>query len=44
LLVVRARMAERRDIQKAVAMFPVPPPILMNGVSRQLARHARRPG
>jgi Mrp family chromosome partitioning ATPase len=44
LLVVRARMAERRDIEKAVAMFAVPPPILMNGVTRRRARTARRPG
>ena len=32
LLVVRAGVAEMRDIKKAAAMFDVPPPILMNGV------------
>jgi Mrp family chromosome partitioning ATPase len=40
LLVVRAGAAELRDIKKAVAMFAVPPPILMNGVA---PRHARAP-
>ena len=32
LLVVRAGVAERRDLEKAVSMFDVPPPVLMNGV------------
>jgi Mrp family chromosome partitioning ATPase len=42
LLVVRAGAAELHDIEKAVAMFDVPPPILMNGVSPRRARTARR--
>lgn len=42
LLVVRAGAVERRDIEKAVAMFDAPPPILMNGVSRPRAHRARR--
>ncbi len=44
LLVVRAGMAERRDLEKAVSMFDVPPPILMNGVSPRRAQAARRRG
>ncbi len=42
LLVVRAGVAERRDLEKAVSMFDVPPPVLMNGVSPQRAQTARR--
>jgi Mrp family chromosome partitioning ATPase len=42
LLVVRAGATERHDIEKAVAMFDVPPPILMNGVSARHAKGARR--
>jgi Mrp family chromosome partitioning ATPase len=42
LLVVRAGGAELRDIRRAVAMFEVPPPILMNGVSTGRAQTARR--
>jgi Mrp family chromosome partitioning ATPase len=42
VLVVRAGAAELRDIKKAVAMFDVPPPILMNGVSPRRAQTARR--
>jgi Mrp family chromosome partitioning ATPase len=42
VLVVRAGAAELRDIKKAVAMFHVPPPILMNGVSPRRAQTARR--
>jgi Mrp family chromosome partitioning ATPase len=42
VLVVRAGAAELRDIKKAVAMFDVPPPILMNGVSPRNAHTARR--
>ena len=42
VLVVRAGAAERRDIEKAVTMFEVPPPILMNGVSPRRAQTARR--
>ena len=42
LLVVRAGAAERRDIEKAVAMFDSPPPVLMNGVSPRRAQTARR--
>jgi Mrp family chromosome partitioning ATPase len=42
LLVVRAGATERHDIEKAVAMFDVPPPILMNGVSPRHAKGARR--
>jgi Mrp family chromosome partitioning ATPase len=43
LLVVRAGAVERRDIEKAVAMFDAPPPILMNGVSPRRAHQGRRP-
>jgi Mrp family chromosome partitioning ATPase len=42
LLVVRAGAAERRDIEKAVAMFDVPPPVLMNGVSPRRTHTTRR--
>jgi Mrp family chromosome partitioning ATPase len=42
LLVVRAGAAERHDIEKAVAMFDAPPPVLMNGVSPRRAHAARR--
>jgi Mrp family chromosome partitioning ATPase len=42
LLVVRAGAAERHEIEKAVAMFDVPPPVLMNGVSPRRAHTARR--
>jgi Mrp family chromosome partitioning ATPase len=42
LLVVRAGATERHDIEKAVAMFDVPPPVLMNGVSPRHAKGARR--
>jgi Mrp family chromosome partitioning ATPase len=42
LLVVRAGAAERHDIEKAVAMFDAPPPVLMNGVSARRAHTARR--
>ncbi len=42
LLVVRAGAAEMRDIKKAAAMFDVPPPILMNGVSPRHAQTTRR--
>ena len=44
LLVVRAGMAERRDLEKAVSMFAVPPPVLMNGISPPRAQSARRRG
>jgi protein-tyrosine kinase len=45
LLVVRAGVAEMRDIKRAAAMFDVPPPILMNGVSPRRAPAAgRTPG
>jgi Mrp family chromosome partitioning ATPase len=44
VLVVRAGAAEMRDIKKAAAMFDVPPPILMNGVSPRRAQTARRRG
>jgi hypothetical protein len=42
LLVVRAGAVERRDIEKAVAMFDAPPPVLMNGVSPRRAHQGRR--
>jgi Mrp family chromosome partitioning ATPase len=42
LLVVRAGVAELRDIKRAAAMFDVPPPILMNGVSPRRAQPAAR--
>jgi Mrp family chromosome partitioning ATPase len=42
LLVVRAGAAERHDIEKAVALFDVPPPVLMNGVSPRRSQSARR--
>jgi Mrp family chromosome partitioning ATPase len=42
LLVVRAGAVERRDLEKAVSMFDVPPPILMNGVSPRRAQTGRR--
>ena len=42
VLVVRAGAAEMRDIKKAAAMFDVPPPILMNGVSPRRAQTTRR--
>ena len=44
LLVVRAGAAERHDIEKAVAMFDTPPPVLMNGVSPRRAQAKRRRG
>ena len=45
VLVVRAGAAELRDIKKAVAMFDVPPPILMNGVAPRRGQATRqRPG
>jgi Mrp family chromosome partitioning ATPase len=42
LLVLRAGAADRRDIEKAVAMFDAPPPILMNGVSPRRTHPGRR--
>jgi Mrp family chromosome partitioning ATPase len=42
VLVVRAGAAELRDLKRAIAMFDVPPPILMNGVSPRRARTVRR--
>jgi Mrp family chromosome partitioning ATPase len=45
VLVVRAGAADLRDIKKAAAMFDVPPPIVMNGVSPRRAQTTRqRPG
>ncbi len=44
VLVVRAGAAEMRDLKKAVAMFDVPPPIIMNGVSPTSAEAVRRRG
>jgi Mrp family chromosome partitioning ATPase len=42
LLVVRAGAAEMRDLKKAVAMFRVPPPIIMNGVTSTSAEAGGR--
>jgi Mrp family chromosome partitioning ATPase len=42
LLVVRAGAVERHDLEKAVAMFDAPPPILLNRVSSRHAKGARR--